>query len=88
MIAAKATFVINSGLKFLSIADLPDEMIRVKIFDIAGEKVLDREIRPTGGEWEWNLTNDSGEKVASGIYIYLLQNKDLTKRGELAIIYR
>ncbi|MBU1487216.1 T9SS type A sorting domain-containing protein, partial [bacterium] len=70
----------------ITFANLPDKKIKIKIFDIAGEKVLDKEITPTDDrKWQWNLTNEKGAKVASGIYIYLLSDESLTKKGKLAI---
>ncbi len=42
----------------------------VKIFTVSGHKVKELSV-PTGSV-TWDLTNDSGDAVASGIYIYLI----------------
>jgi len=42
----------------------------VKLFTVSGHKV--KAIGETGGQVSWDLTNDSGDKVASGIYVYLI----------------
>ncbi|GAI52230.1 unnamed protein product, partial [marine sediment metagenome] len=54
----------------------------VKIYNIAGELVrtLPNEDRTSPAsqtyEYEWKLNNDSGKKVASGVYIYILYCED------------
>ena len=35
---------------------------------------------------EWDLSNDSGKKVASGMYFYLIKYSDSYKNGKIAII--
>jgi len=35
---------------------------------------------------EWDLSNQSGKKVASGMYFYLIKYSDLYKKGKIAII--
>jgi hypothetical protein len=57
----------------------------VKIFTVSGHEV--KSLDGSSGLATWDLTNDSGSKVASGIYIYLITNSqgDQT-RGKLAII--
>ena len=34
----------------------------------------------------WDLANDKGDKVASGIYLYLIEVGDDTSRGKLVVI--
>ncbi|MBU0952538.1 MAG: carboxypeptidase regulatory-like domain-containing protein [Elusimicrobia bacterium] len=64
---------------------------RLKIFNIAGELVFDN-VKANDAAVDtliWDTKNKSGEKVASGVYVYLLTNpKDSTdkKIGKLAII--
>lgn len=57
----------------------------LKIFTMSGHKV--KEIHTDGPSVSWNLTNDSGDKVGSGIYIYVLTDQQGDKtRGKIAII--
>jgi hypothetical protein len=57
----------------------------IKIFSVAG--VLSRTLSAPGGSVVWDLKNDSGDRVASGLYIYLITNDQGQKtRGKLAII--
>ncbi|MFH1896762.1 MAG: carboxypeptidase regulatory-like domain-containing protein [Candidatus Desantisbacteria bacterium] len=57
----------------------------IKIFNIAGELV--QEIAVQSSPQSWNACNFDGEKVASGIYIYLITDPmENKKTGKLAII--
>jgi len=62
------------------------ENCEIKIYNIAGEFV--RKINEqTEGTAEWDLKNDGGEDVASGLYIYVITNqKDERKKGKLVVI--
>jgi hypothetical protein len=57
----------------------------VKIFTIAGHHV---KTLPRGsGSVTWDLTNDSGDRVASGHYIYLLTSESGQKKtGQIAVL--
>jgi len=57
----------------------------VKIFTVSGHKV--REFDNASGSVAWDLTNTSGDPVASGVYIYLITDGQGDKaRGKVAII--
>src|SRR5277367_2054151 len=63
----------------------------VKIFSISGHLV--KTLIPNIDTATWDLTNDSGDKVASGIYVYLITTGDTgyggngqKVRGKLAVI--
>lgn len=67
--------------------------IDVKIFNIAGELIREEDdiipemIDTTRAGWVWDITNDAGRRVASGIYIYLLTNEYGDKAtGKIAVI--
>ena len=67
-------------------AHIPD-YLEIKIFNIAGELVFNETVNPTGGRYIWKATNNQGEKVASGIYLYILRDSSGNKKtGKLAII--
>ena len=63
--------------------DKLSENSTIKIFTIAGELV--REIQVKSSPQSWDVCNDAGEKVASGIYLYLItdpaENKQVGKLG-------
>jgi hypothetical protein len=57
----------------------------VKIFTVSGRKA--REFDNVSGSVTWDLTNDSGDKVASGIYMYLINDSQGDKvRGKIGVI--
>ena len=59
---------------------------KVRIFDVAGHHV--RTLPPTGtGTTTWDLKNEGGQGVASGIYLYLLTDDNGQKAtGKLVVI--
>lgn len=60
---------------------------RVRVFNVAGELVYDDELDTPIGELGWEVQNNNGEPIASGVYIYLLTNDaNSKKKGKLAII--
>ena len=71
----------------VTFANLTNNVI-IRIFKTNGDLV--REINATDtnyGTVIWDLTNDNGNKIASGIYIYLITNENGDKlKGKLAII--
>ena len=63
---------------------LPDGAI-VKIFTLSGFWV--KTLAPAvNGVAVWDLTNDSGQRVASGLYFYLVTTSNDKFRGTIAII--
>jgi len=57
----------------------------IKLFTVSGHKV--KELRTDGSMIPWDLTNDSGDKVASGIYLYVITDSAGDKvKGKVAII--
>jgi hypothetical protein len=57
----------------------------IKIFTVSGHWV--KTLDASNGFAEWDLTNDAGQNVASGIYIYLATNSSGQKgRGQIHVI--
>ena len=52
------------------------ERVSVRIFNMAGELVYGEQehIANDKAEWTWDCKNNDGEKVASGVYIYTIQD--------------
>lgn len=75
----------DKGNKGITFSGLTEE-VKIRIFNIIGELV--REVSVLGQtEWQWNTKNDSGEKVSSGIYIYIITNSVGEKvSGKIGII--
>ena len=65
--------------------------VSLKVYNVAGELVYDQNAVTakdvTGGTLDWNAVNNKGQKLASGVYIYLLTNASGQKKeGKVAII--
>jgi kumamolisin len=56
----------------------------VKIFTLSGFFV--KSLTSTGGLTPWDMTNDAGKSVASGLYFFLASNGVDTTKGTIAII--
>ena len=60
---------------------------KVQVFDVSGELIYEDEKDTPAGELSWDAKNSKGEPIASGVYIYLITNRNSqTKRGKLAIV--
>lgn len=72
----------------ITFADLTED-VRIKIFTIAGELVYDSGMitSVSPGTFKWHATNQSGNYVASGIYIYLITNNQGDKKtGKVGVV--
>jgi hypothetical protein len=59
----------------------------LRIYTITGELVFETSIENGKGFYEWNAYNDSGNALASGVYVYVITNSNNEKKsGKLAII--
>ena len=56
----------------------------VKIFTISGHLV--KTLTPAANSVSWDLTNNGGDKVASGVYFYVVTVGDQKGRGKLVVI--
>ena len=73
----------HSGVPVIFDSLTPDST--VKIFTMSG--FLARKLYPTQGRASWDLTNESGDKVASGIYLYsITDGAGHHVQGKVAII--
>jgi hypothetical protein len=60
---------------------------QIKIFTLSGELVFETEENDGDGRLEWAAVNHSGEKLASGIYLYIVTGAGGEKKtGKIAII--
>ncbi|MCG3204762.1 MAG: hypothetical protein KCHDKBKB_01479 [Elusimicrobia bacterium] len=60
--------------------------VHIRIYNTRGQLVLDLH-QNSGTQFTWNLTNDAGQPVAPGVYIYLLSDAESkTTRGKCAVV--
>jgi hypothetical protein len=72
--------------KDITFANLPLDAV-VSIFSVSGRRVKVLGPPTSVGTSLWDLTNDSGKKVASGIYLYRVTSSQFgPSKGKLAII--
>lgn len=73
----------HSGVP-ITFSDLPPNA-RLQIFTVSGHRIRDAGQLSAVGTWD--LRNDNGETVGSGVYLYLLTTPDgQTQRGKFAIV--
>jgi len=77
----------NPANEKVTFGDNLPHQIKVRIFNIVGEEVYEYEGASTGGKWTWSLQNKDNEKVASGIYIYVISTNDGDKKvGKIGVV--
>jgi subtilisin family serine protease len=79
----------HEGINFLNFP--PDRKGKLSIFNTAGDLVYQASIGPFNPNnnnitCRWELKNQAGRKVSSGIYFYLINMGDDTKKGKIAVI--
>jgi hypothetical protein len=63
--------------------------LRVEVFDVAGRRVrslIDRTANPGTAQIHWNLRDDSGHRVASGVYMMRVDVGDTRKTFRLVVV--
>ncbi len=58
----------------------------IAIFTISGEKVRTIEKNRNVDSVSWDLRSESGSRVASGLYLYVVKGEGSTKNGKLVIV--
>lgn len=61
--------------------------VKIRIFRVTGELVYERDVVTGTGTAVWPAVNKDGEKVASGVYIYIVTNPAGNKKtGKIAVV--
>ncbi|MCK4666483.1 T9SS type A sorting domain-containing protein [Candidatus Dependentiae bacterium] len=58
----------------------------IKIYTLNGELVKKIKHENQSGNERWDLNNDNGKKIASGIYLYTIESSQGIQKGKIAII--
>lgn len=77
------------GVNFMNFP--PDKKGNLAIYSIAGDLVYQADIGPfnpvnSNFTCRWNLINQSGKKVSSGIYYYVINMGSNVKKGKIAVL--
>ena len=64
---------------------------RIAIYSATGNLVFKSDIGPFNPDnnritWRWNLKNNNGRRVSSGVYYYLIEMDDERTKGKIAVI--
>jgi hypothetical protein len=70
--------------------DLPDiSDVTLTIYNMLGQKVRTFKMQSTSAGYHsvtWDATNDFGEQVGAGVYLYQLQTKDFVKTRKMVLL--
>jgi hypothetical protein len=58
----------------------------ITIYTVTGEEVIVLNLQTVATSLVWDTKNDKGEKVASGVYVYVIEHLGKKKTGRLVII--
>ena len=77
-------FKSNSGDPYIHFKNLP-EGTHIRIFTMNGRLVQSLDA-PASGLIDWDVRNADSNKLASGVYLYIMKSGDQKKEGKLVII--
>ena len=75
----------DSGQDFVTIAGLTSEA-KVRIMDISGRIIRTLEETDGNGGVNWDLKDESGSQVSSGVYIFFAVGEGKKRSGKLAVV--
>lgn len=58
----------------------------VHVFTVSGEKVKTVEKNNNIDSVGWDLRNEAGQKVASGLYLYVVKGEGSAKKGKIIVV--
>jgi len=56
------------------------------IYNILGNRVAILKANGTSTVRSWNLTNERGEHIQAGVYLYIVQNEGTTEIGKFSVL--
>jgi len=78
-------FIPSRGDNDITFTDI-SPLCTIKIYTLNGELVGTIEHTSGSTIHSWDVTNDRGDRLASGVYLYLIKNDKDKKKGKLIII--
>lgn len=76
------------GVSGVTFDNMP-ENVNIKIYKMTGQLIYDHDITTVDGATVWDVTNNDGKPVATGLYIYLITTGSGAKTktsGKLVIL--
>ena len=78
------SYNIVSGATQVTFTDLPANCT-IEIYNISGDPIRKIEVVSGNGQTIWDLKNESGESVKSGVYTYLLTSSQQNLTGKIVV---
>lgn len=75
----------SKGHRFITFKGLTRDA-EIRIYTVAGEQVRRLVKSDIGDSLDWDAANMCGEKLASGVYLYVIKSAGSVKRGKLIVI--
>jgi len=70
----------NKGITFTNLR----QGDRIRLYTITGEMIYDAKVS-ADGNFVWNVQNNSGNKIASGVYVYYIESRGSKIKGKVAV---
>jgi len=74
------------GGSFVTFSDITYDTVNIRIYNLSGEQVRTLNKDASSTEITWDLKNDYGREVSSGVYFYFIENSFATKKGKIAVV--
>jgi hypothetical protein len=73
----------KNGIRFKNLSSIGT----IKIYTVNGELVNTLQVPNVGGNLTWNpVANSAGDPLASGVYIYVIENPQEKKTGKIMVV--
>jgi hypothetical protein len=83
--AYPSPFNAREGHTFICFENLTDS-VRLRVFKLTGELVIDKHIESSGGSFHWNVADENEDALPQGLYVYLLSDKNGNKKtGKIGV---
>jgi len=77
-------YVSNQGYSQITFINLP-AVCTIEVYAVSGELVTSLTEANGDGEAVWDVTNDKGEALVTGLYSYVIIGPDSKQRGKIVI---
>ena len=62
--------------------------LRLRVFDIQGRMVFEADLAAGTTEYQWNLTDETGERLGNGLYLYVITGENATGQAISSAVFR
>ena len=77
----------SMGVSYVRFTNLPTQA-SIRIYTVSGELVRSINKNNAGTDADWDVRNDTGSQVASGLYLYIIDSGDSARKtGKLIVLW-